>query len=450
MGNPAVVIVGGGFGGLAAARTLVDKPVDVLLIDERNYHLFTPLLYQVATALLNPSDIAYPLRARFRRARNVRFYQARVGDIEFDANVIGTSGGDRIPYDYLILASGSVGDYFGNDEVRAKTLGLKTLEDALQLRNHVLSALELATREPDEDERRRLLTFVIAGGGPTGVEYAGALSELLRLVLGRDYPMLAPGSAHVVLVEGRDRLLEALPEHLGRYAERTLLRLGVEVRLNALLEDATEAAARMSSGEEIPTRTVVWTAGVRPQAPALDRDIAQSRSRRLVVDDRLRIPGTRGVFAIGDAASIRYGDSELPMLSAPAMQAGRYVARQIIHEVKESRNGNGRSPRFSYVDKGVMATIGRHAAVGRLGRLTFTGFPGWLMWLVVHLYYLVGFRNRFAVFALWGWNYFRKDRPIRIIAPANPDPLVARVGRRTAGPFAGPPGEHRPETSRSP
>jgi NADH:ubiquinone reductase (H+-translocating) len=188
------------------------------------------------------------------------------------------------------------------------------------------------------------------------------------------------------------------------------------VHLNALLEDSTEAAARLSSGEEIPTRTVVWTAGVRPQAPTLDRDIAQSRSRRLVVDDRLRIPGTRGVFAIGDVASIRYGDNELPMLSAPAIQAGRYVAREIIHEVKESGKGDGRSARFRYVDKGVMATIGRHAAVGRLGRLSFTGFLGWLMWLVVHLYYLVSFRNRLAVFALWGWNYFRKDRPIRIIA----------------------------------
>jgi NADH dehydrogenase len=432
MDKPRVVIAGGGFGGLAAARKLVGKPVDVLLIDDRNYHLFTPLLYQVATSLLNPSDIAYPLRARFRRARNVRFIQARVEAVEFDEEIVRVSTGERIPYDYLILASGSAGDYFGKDRLRTTTLGLKTLEDALRLRNHVLAALELATREPDEQERRRLLTFVVVGGGPTGVEYAGALSELLRLVLGRDYPELEPGSARVVLLEGRDRLLEALPEQLGRYAARKLERLGVEVRLNALLEDATHDSARLSGGEVIGTRTVVWTAGVRPQAPAVGGDVVRSRSRRLVVDERLRIPEVEGAFAIGDVASIRYRDGELPMLSAPAMQAGRYVAHQILREVKRGERTAESAAPFRYVNKGVMATIGRHAAVGRVGRFTFTGFFGWLMWLVVHLYYLVGFRNRFAVFALWGWNYLRKDRPIRIIAPAQMDTLAERVGGNAA------------------
>jgi NADH:ubiquinone reductase (H+-translocating) len=425
MEKPKVVIVGGGFGGLAAARRLVGRPVDVTLLDDRNYHLFTPLLYQVATALLNPSDIAYPLRARFRRARNVRFHEARVEYVDLDEKVVGTSAGERIPYDYLLLASGSAGDYFGKEELRETTIGLKTLEDALRLRNHVLAALELATREPDSAERGRLLTFVVAGGGPTGVEYAGALSELLRLVLGRDYPELPTGSARVVLVEGRDRLLEALPEHLGRYAERKLRQLGVEVRLNTFLEGATDPAASLSGGDEIPTRTVVWTAGVRPQVPAIEGNVVRSRSRRLVVDDRLRIPGAEGAFAIGDAASIGYRGDELPMLSAPAMQAGRYVARQIIDEGKQGVSV--RLPHFRYVNKGVMATIGRHAAVGVIGRFTFTGFFGWLMWLVVHLYYLVGFRNRIAVFALWGWNYLRKDRPIRIIAPAHRDPLVERL-----------------------
>ena len=426
MEKPKVVIVGGGFGGLAAARKLVGERVDVTLLDDRNYHLFTPLLYQVATALLNPSDIAYPLRARFRRARNVRFREARVEHVDLEEKVVMAADGERIPYDYLILASGSAGDYFGKDELRATTLGLKTLEDALRLRNHVLAALELATREPDDAERKRLLTFVVVGGGPTGVEYAGALSELLRLVLGRDYPEIPPGSARVVLLEGRDRLLEALPEHLGRYAERKLRQLGVEVRLNTLLEGATDATARLSGGEEIATRTVVWTAGVRPAVPAIEGNVVRSRSRRLVVDDRLRIPGGEGAVAIGDVASIGYREGELPMLSAPAMQAGRYVARRIIDEVN-GRPASEHAAQFRYVNKGVMATIGRHAAVGKIGRFTFTGSLGWLMWLVVHLYYLVGFRNRIAVFALWGWNYLRKDRPIRIIAPAHPDPLVERL-----------------------
>ncbi len=433
---PHVVIVGAGFGGLYAAKSLAGAPVRITVIDRRNHHLFQPLLYQVATALLNPSDIAYPLRARFRRARNVRFHQTQVKGVEFGDRVVRTSARERIPFDYLILASGGAGDYFGNEELRATTLGLKTLEDALRLRNHVLAALELASRESDDEERRRLLTFVVVGGGPTGVEYAGALSELLRLVLGRDYPELRPGSVRVLLVEGRDRLLEALPEHLGRYAERTLQRLGVEVRRNVLLEDATNAAARLSDGDEIATRTVVWTAGVRPQVPAVDRDVVRSRSRRLVVNDRLRIPGAHGVFAIGDVASIRNRDGEIPMLSAPAMQAGRYVARAILHDVKVGGKARGGVTRFRYVNKGVMATIGRHAAVGRIGRFTFTGFFGWFMWLVVHLYYIVGFRNRFAVFALWGWNYFRRDRPIRIIAPAHLDPLIGRLGGDTADPFS--------------
>jgi NADH dehydrogenase len=421
-----VVIVGGGFGGLACARKLDGRPVDVLLLDGRNYHLFTPLLYQVATALLNPSDIAYPLRRRFRRSRNVRFRQALVASVDFGAKTLRTRAGDDIPYDYLVLATGSTNNYFGNEEIARSTIGMKTLPEALRLRNHVLSCLERAQQADDEEERRRWLTFVIVGGGPTGVEYAGALVELLRLVLGRDYPDLRPGDARVVVAEGRDRLLEAFPERLARYAERTLTRRGVEVKTGALVQKATEEGVLLSDGEEIATSTIVWSAGVRPAAPPADPDPPRSRSHRIDVDEAFRIPGCEGAFAIGDVAAGHDAGAELPMLSPVAMQAGRYVASLIADEAvpSSSRQGSVRKP-FRYVDKGTMATIGRNAAVGQIGRIGLTGFVGWMGWLVVHLYYLVGFRNRILVFSSWAWNYLKKDRPIRIITRADEDTVVA-------------------------
>ncbi|MGH8899928.1 MAG: NAD(P)/FAD-dependent oxidoreductase [Egibacteraceae bacterium] len=415
-----MVIVGGGFGGLACARELDGRPVDVLLVDSRNYHLFTPLLYQVATALLNPSDIAYPLRACFRGSPNVKFRQALVTGVAFDVKTIQTDAGDEVAYDYLVLATGSVENYFGSGDLEVFTFGLKTLEQALRLRNHVLACLERACQTRDDAERKRLLTFVVVGGGPTGVEYAGALVELLKLVLGHDYPDLSPGLARIVLVEGLDRLLAAFPERLGRYAEDTLRRRGVQVRTGALVAKATDRSALLGDGEEIQTATVVWSAGVRPNEPMEVPEPARSRSRRIEVDAHLRVAGRPDAFAIGDVASMRHGDDELPMLSAPAMQAGRHVAH-LIMDAAGLTSGSTRSPRkpFRYRDKGTMATIGRNAAVGQIGPLEFTGFVGWAAWLTVHLYYLVGFRNRLAVFASWGWNYLRKDRPLRIIVQAN-------------------------------
>ena len=425
MSRPKVIIVGGGFGGLACAVKLDRRPVDVLLLDGRNFHLFTPLLYQVATALLNPSDIAYPLRRRFRRSPNVRFLQAHVESIDFAGRVVRTRGGADLPYDYLVMATGSTNNYFGNQELAAATIGMKTLEEALRLRNHVLSCLERASQEHDEAERRRWLTFVIVGGGPTGVEYAGALVELLRMVLGRDYPDLAPSLARIVLAEGQDRLLEAFPDRLGRYAERTLRRRGVEVRTGALVEKATDQSALFSDGEEIATRTIVWSAGVRPDSPSTAPDPPRSRTRRIEVDERLRIPECEGAFAIGDVAAGTRGGIELPMLSAVAMQAGRYVAGLIMDEVGSSSAGRQVAPKpFRYRDKGIMATIGRNAAVGQIAGVGLTGFIGWVGWLVVHLYYLVGFRNRMVVFASWAWDYLKRDRPIRIITRADDDPIV--------------------------
>ena len=437
MGNgarPRVVIVGGGFGGLACARALDGADVDVLLVDARNYHLFTPLLYQVATALLDPSDIAYPFRTVFRHSRNVRFRQARVTGVDFDTRTVQVAGGPPIPYDTLVLATGSANAYFGNPALAERTIGMKALDEAMRLRNHVLSCLERAAQSADPAERERWLTFVIVGGGPTGVEYAGALAELLGMVLGRDFPELTPGSGRVLLVEGTDRLLPPFHPRLGQYAADTLISRGVEVRLNTLVKEASDEAATLN-GDVVPARTIVWCAGVGPTDPLPDgtgpdektgpdkaggRQPAteRSRSRRLVVDAYLRL--APDVYAIGDVASVKPdgAEGELPMLSPPAMQEGRYIARAI-------RSGASPEKPFRYIDKGTMATIGRRAAVAQVGPVRLRGFLGWITWLVVHLYYLIGFRNRAAVLASWGWDYLRRDRPIRLIVRSRYDPVVA-------------------------
>jgi NADH dehydrogenase len=268
-----VVVVGGGFGGLVCARALNRKPVDVLLLDRHNYHLFTALLYQVATSLLNPSDIACPHRSIFRRSRNVRFRQARVVGVDLEHRVVRLESDEEVPYDSLVLATGSENNYFANEELAEHTLGMKTLAEAMRLRNHVLSCLELAAQTDSIEERRAWLTFVIVGGGPTGVEYAGALSELLRLVLGRDFPELDHSMARIVLAEGMDRLLGAFHPKLGAYAARTLRDRGIEVRTSALVQKATDELVVLSDGSEIATRTIVWSAGVRPADPIGQADL---------------------------------------------------------------------------------------------------------------------------------------------------------------------------------
>jgi NADH dehydrogenase len=421
MARPQVVIVGGGFGGLACARKLDGEDADVLLVDNHNYHLFTPLLYQVATALLNTADVAYPFRKIFRRSRNVRYHQAYVTGIDFEGRRLTTHTGAAIAYDYLVLATGSTNNYYGNREVADATLGMKTLEEASRLRNHVLSCLEYAERERDAERRRPWLTFVVVGGGPTGVEYAGALRELLRIVLGRDYPELRLDESRIVLVEGQDRVLGMFHEKLSGYARRQLGRRGIEVKTGTLVRGASGTQVELSTGETIATRTVVWSAGVRPFDPAED-ELSRSRTGRIQVDDRLRIPGRRGAFAIGDAASVADGDGELPMVSPPAMQGGRYVAR-VIAGAARGRPIDRAKP-FHYVDKGTMATIGRNAAVAQIKGLRLRGFFGWVTWLTVHLWYVVGFRNRLAVFARWAWTYVKKDRPIRLIMRVDADQVT--------------------------
>ena len=425
MVRPKVVVVGAGFGGLACARKLSGEQADVLVLDRHNYHLFTPLLYQVATSLLNPSDIAYPLRAVFRRSPNVRFHQAAVEGVDTDRKTVRTTLGEEIPYDSLVVATGSTNNYFANASLAHHTLGMKSLAEAMRLRNHVLSCLELATRAAGPTEQRALLTFIVVGGGPTGVEYAGALSELLRLVLGRDYPELDPALARIVIVEGLERLLGAFHPKLGAYAADELRSKGIEVRTATLVESAGDDHVVLRGGKRIDSRTVVWSAGVRPTDPLGDHVKERSRSRRIAVDEHMRVPGVDGVYAIGDAASVTTRDGELPMLSPPAMQAGRYVARAILGRTQ---------PPFRYVDKGTMATIGRRAAVADVRGVKLKGTLGWVAWLFVHIYYLIGFRNRAAVLASWAWDYIRRDRPIRLILRSEADPLAEAVDVEEPGP----------------
>lgn len=420
MPRPRVVIVGAGFGGLACARRLVGRPVEVVLIDRHNYHLFTPLLYQIATALLNPSEIAHPIRAVFRRATNVRFVLGEVVAASLAARVVRVHltavSGAALPadfslaYDYLVLACGSASHFFGLDRVAASARPLKDLSEALALRNHVLACFEAAAQLEDPEARRPWITFVLVGAGPTGVELAGAFSELIRLVLVKDFPELDLREVRIVLVEARERPLPTFPPPLGEDAERRLLQRHVEVRLRTRLEEVSQGEVLLSDGERIRTKTLIWTAGVKPNDLVSRLGLPLTGSGRVVVDEALRVKGEQRVFAIGDIAAVPYREAEMPMLAAPAMQQGRFVAGAIL------RLEGGTDPgRFRYRDKGIMATIGRNAAVAQLGRFRFKGFLGWLMWLAVHLYYIIGFRNRLAVLLQWAWDYFRYDRPIRFI-----------------------------------
>jgi len=408
-GRPRVLVIGAGFGGLQCAKALRGHAVDVTIVDPRDYHLFTPLLYQVASCLLNPSEVAAPIRKVFRGAPNVRYRQDRVVALAHDAHRARLASGAALDYDACVIATGSVTNYYGNRTVEEHALGLKDLGEALQLRNHVLTCFEQATTTDDPTERRRLLTFCIVGAGPTGVEYAGALAEFVRLVVPREYPELTTADVRILLLEGGDRVLAAFKPRLSRYTARQLARLGVELRTETLVTSADAHGVVLHDGTELPTASMVWTAGVQPRS-ALATDDRGSHDR-IDVDDHFRVAGTADTYAVGDAArGSGPHDSVLPMLAPPAMQAGRYVAAEIL---------GTRQDAFRYRDKGMLATIGRRAAVGQIGPLTFTGIVGWIAWLVVHLYYLIGFENRVRVVMRWAWYYVRLDRPVRIILRAD-------------------------------
>jgi NADH dehydrogenase len=407
--RPRVVIVGAGFGGLQCARRLANEPVDVMLIDRNNYHLFTPLLYQVASSLLNPSEIAIPIRSVVSRARNVRFRLGTMTGVDFNTRHLQISGAD-IAYDYLVLALGCATNYFNLDPRRDGLSGVKDLPEALALRNRVLEQFEIALTERDEEKQAQEMTFVIVGGGPTGVEYAGALAELFRRVLDHDFPELDLTRARVILIEGLDRLLTDFPPPLGDYARKRLEELGVEVRLGSLVQGYQSRVAHLDNGERISAGTLIWAAGVQPTCLTQQLALPRTTAGRVEVDDSLRAAGQDRVYAIGDMAAVRDASGLLPMMAPPAMQAGRHAAENILHDIRDQP-----LQAFRYRDKGIMATIGRNAGVARIGRFKLRGFVGWIAWLLIHLYFLIGFRNRVAVLLQWGWNYFKYDRPIRII-----------------------------------
>ncbi|MGB4600740.1 MAG: NAD(P)/FAD-dependent oxidoreductase [Trichlorobacter sp.] len=404
-----VVIVGMGFGGVHAARELAGSNLDVMLVDRNNFHLFQPLLYQVATAGLEQESIAYPVRALVRGWYNLAFRMGEVTGLDLHAKKVLTDKGE-LGYDYLILAGGSVTNYFGNQGVARYAFDLKRLTDAERLRNAVLNTFELAVQEADIQKKRELLTFVVVGGGPTGVEFAGALAELIRYVFRKDYPTLRLAESRVILLEAAPTLLGAMPERLRRYAGQRLQQMGVEVRCNTLVADASEGEVRLGNGETIATRTLFWSAGVKaaPMADMVPGD--KGPGGRVLVHPDLSLPGHDEVYVVGDMACALHNGAPLPMMAPAAMQQGRHVARSILCRER----GEVAEP-FRYFDKGSMATIGRSSAVATAFGLSCSGFIAWLVWLFLHLYYLIGFRNRIVVLLNWAWYYWFHERQVRLI-----------------------------------
>jgi NADH:ubiquinone reductase (H+-translocating) len=404
-----VVIVGGGFGGLNAARALKRANLQLTLVDRRNHHLFQPLLYQVATAALSPGDIAYPIRAILRRQKNANVLLAEVVSVDVEARRVILKEG-KLSYDFLILAAGGRHAYFGHDEWEPDAPGLKNLEDALEIRRRILLAFERAEWEADETRRQALLTFVVVGGGPTGVELAGAIAEISRQVMVSDFRAIDPREARVLLVEAGPRILSAYPEDLSAKAEASLKKLGVEVRKNCAVTSVEPAWVGLGN-EKLQAVTVLWAAGVTASPLAKSLGVPLDRFGRVLVEPDLTIPGHPEVFVIGDLAAFTHQTGKpLPGVSPVAIQQGRHAARNILR----SCQGLPYEP-FKYVDKGSLATVGRAAAVAQFGRVKISGFLAWLAWLFIHIFFLIGFRNRFVVMFEWAWAYFTFQRSARLI-----------------------------------
>jgi NADH dehydrogenase len=404
--DPRVVIVGGGFGGLSAAKGLAGKPFDVTLIDRNNHHLFQPLLYQVATAALSPADIASPIRGILRGQRNVKVVLGEVTGVDLKRKQV-LSEGRRIPYDTLIIATGARHAYFGHDDWAEFAPGLKTIDDATYLRRRILLAFERAEAEDDAVERQRLLTFVVIGGGPTGVEMAGAIAELAKRALASDFRSIDPRCARIILVEAAPRVLTPFDAALSAAARRALESLGVEVRLDAAVSECNADGVR-AGGEFIPTRTIIWAAGVMASPAGRWLGAETDQAGRVKVRGDLSIPGHADVFVIGDTAVVE--GASLPGVAPVAKQQGQYVAR-----VLNARHAGRISAPFRYRDFGSLATIGRKRAVAQFGRLHLSGLLAWLLWSVAHIYFLIGFRNRFIVALNWAWSYITFQRGSRLI-----------------------------------
>ena len=407
--KPHVVIVGAGFGGLEAAKKLAGQDVRVTVIDRTNYHLFQPLLYQVATAALSPADIAAPVRAILSKRKNMEVILAEVRSVDVEAKKIKTIDLE-IPYDFLILATGARHSYFGHDEWEKLAPGLKSLEDAIELRRRLLMAFEYAEKITDEATRKAAMTFVIIGGGPTGVEMAGAIAEIARYTLAKDFRNIDPSQARVILIEGESRLLASFPEDLSASATKQLIDLGVEVRTSVRATNLTEAGLQVGD-EFIPCRVKIWAAGNNASFVGKTLGVPIDRVGRVMVNNDLTIPGHPEIQVIGDLANFSYQTGQpLPGVSPVAMQQGRHAARNILRMIK-----NCEPRRFRYWNKGSMATIGRHRAVADLNFVHLSGLPAWLVWLFVHIIFLVGFRNRLAVLFQWAWAYFTFNAGARLI-----------------------------------
>jgi NADH dehydrogenase len=406
-----VVILGGGFGGLSAAKALKGAPVDVTLIDRRNHHVFQPLLYQVATAALSPGEIASPIRWILRRQRNVRVLLADVKEIDTTGRrvVLDSEVERHIGYEYLIVAAGAAHAYFGHDEWRERAPGLKTLDDALAIRRRVLIAFERAELERDTAHQRRLLTFVIIGGGPTGVELAGAVAELSRHALSREFRAIRPDAARIVLVEAGPDVLPAFPPPLRDFARRALERLGVEVHTGRPVTNVDDETVQIGE-ERIEAGTVLWAAGVAAAPVGRTLGAPVDRAGRVLVQPDLSIPGHPEVFVVGDLAAVVQDGRPLPGVAPVAIQEGQYAARAIAGDLR----GRSRSA-FRYRNLGDLATIGRAAAVADFGSFRLTGWIAWVAWLFVHILKLTGFRNRLVVLVQWAWAYFTYQRSIRLI-----------------------------------
>src|SRR5713226_7391639 len=414
---PHIVILGGGFGGLYAAKALRKAPARVTVVDRRNFHLFQPLLYQVATAALNPSDIAYPIRSVVAHQKNANVILGEATAIDVDRKIVKLIDSE-IAYDYLIVATGATHSYFNHPEWSRTAPGLKTIEDALEIRRRVLMAFEAAERENDPDRQRAWLTFVIVGGGPTGVELAGALSEIARQTMIRDFRRINPSSARVILVEGNDRVLPVYPPDLSAKAEQQLRDLGVEVITKGMVTGVDDHSVNIGD-MTIATRTVLWAAGV--QASPLGRTLSApvDRAGRVVVNEDLSLPGHPEVFVIGDLAAV----PRVPGVAPAAIQEGTHAAKNILRMIR----GQPTQP-FHYWDKGSLATIGRAAAVADLGKLHISGFPAWFPWLAIHIFFLIGFRNRVLVILQWAWAYLTYQRGARLITGGEAGGLKSTAG----------------------
>jgi NADH dehydrogenase len=432
-GQPHVVVVGAGFAGLACAKELGNTNIRVTVIDRRNYHLFVPLLYQVATAALSPADIAEPIRRIVNRCPNVSVLLGEVTGIDAGSRHILLSDGNHVPYDRLVLATGSTHSYFGHDDWEALAPGLKTIEDARRIRTRLLLAFEQAEMSPAPEEQRRLTTIVVVGGGPTGVEMAGAVAELAKWTLARDFRRIRPADARIVLIEAGPRLLPAFPEPLSAYTERALRRLGVSV-LTGTPVDSVTGEGVTAGGRLIPSGTVIWGAGVRASPAGCWLGVETDRAGRVRVARDLSVPGFPGIYALGDTA-LALDDSghPLPGLAQVAKQQGRHLGRQLAAAMLR---GRPMEP-FRFKDRGNMATIGRNAAVADFGRMRLKGFPAWMLWAIVHVWLLVGFEKRARVTLQWLWRYLTFQRGARLITGETTAPLAAgetdQARRREAG-----------------